>query len=233
MKEESDPISDLIAESGLDKAEYAGLAAALATLLDIVPEEAPPPSADLAALLSGGVVSALPLRRRTVALASSVAAALMVGTGLAAAANVLPDPAQRFLSHLSDHVLPFHFPMPENSSAPVTPTTPGSGHDNNGKQVGKGAGSGKTDNLGKGQGTGKPNPGNGHGKTNNGKHVGGSAGGGKTDNLGNGRPTAPPAKGHTADKPGSGQAPAKPTPTPRTSHGDPGGNVEGNRQHVE
>lgn len=116
MSEERDPINELIVESGLDPAEYTSVADALTLLVDVVPTDAPAPSAELAALLSGGAVTPLPAnrpRRRRVAIASAVAATVVVGTGVAAAANTLPEPIQQFVSDVSDEILPFHIPSPD------------------------------------------------------------------------------------------------------------------------
>jgi hypothetical protein len=241
MKEESDPIKDMILESGLDEAEYTGVADALAFLRDVVPEQAPPPSAELAALLSGGLVTPLAPRRsrkRTIALASSaIAATLLIGTGVAAASNNLPEPAQRFFSHLSDKYLPFHIPSPDERGGPSAPNkAPLTPVSNQGKHLGQGDGSGKTGNPG--QGTPTTNPGNGHDTTNNGNHLGQGDGSGKTDNPGQGTPTANPGNGKPTANPGNGKDktnngknPPRPTPSPRatptSSDGNAGGNGKG------
>lgn len=157
MNEKSDPINDMILESGLDPDEYADVVQALGALRDVVPSEAPAPSPELAALLSGGTVT--PLRRRHgVAVAAAVAAAAVALTSVAAAANVLPEPAQRLFSDFSHKYLPFEFPDPADRDesqrdAPLLPTgrTQAERVDK-GNHLGGGMGAGKTGNLGKHKG---------------------------------------------------------------------------------
>ncbi|MGZ4438267.1 MAG: hypothetical protein ACXVW6_11530 [Nocardioidaceae bacterium] len=86
---------------------------------------APAPGPDLATLLGvpaagapttlaeGAVVR--PFRRRVVAGAGALALAVVAATGVAAAANELPSDAQRIVSRLSEHFLPFTFPAPRIS----------------------------------------------------------------------------------------------------------------------
>ncbi len=214
-EEASDPIKDLIEEAGLDAAGYAGVADALASLRDLVPEDAPAPSADLAVLLSGGQVTAIApglSRRRRIAVATGAAVAtVLVGTGVAAANNSLPEPMQRFVSDFSDKYLPFEVPSPDErgGGVPRTPsddTTPvsevGKG-DDQGRHVGDGRGAGKTDNPGKHNGADK---GEGQGE-------GGD-------------------KGRSGDKPAKPEKPAKPAkpenPGRQGSNGRSPGQGQGN-----
>jgi len=158
VKKENDPIVDMIAESGLDAAAYVDVAQALSALRAVVPAEAPEPSAELAALLAGAVVMPLALvrsRKRRIALASSaLAATVVLGTGVAAASNSLPEGAQRFFSELSEKYLPFEFPSPDERGDESSPSRQGQGADvfgttnDNGEHIGGGVGAGKTDNLG-------------------------------------------------------------------------------------
>ena len=151
MQEGRDPIKDMILESGLDADEYADVAEVLATLRSAVPAEAPTPSAELASLL-GGVTQLRP-RRTSLAVTSGVAAALVLAGGAAAASNNLPEPLQRFAHDVSEKVLPFEFPSPEDRHAqgregPVPLPEPARNDTDQGKHVGKGDGGGKTGNLG-------------------------------------------------------------------------------------
>jgi len=153
MQEGRDPIRDMILESGLDADEYAGVADVLATLRSTVPAEAPAPSPELATLLSGGVVTQLRPRRNSVAIASGFAVAVILGGGVAAASNNLPGPLQRFAHNVSEKVLPFEFPSPEDRHAqgregPVQLPEQARNDTDRGKHVGRGDGGGKAGNLG-------------------------------------------------------------------------------------
>jgi len=159
VNKENDPIMDMIAESGFDAAAYADVARALSALRAVVPDEAPEPSAELAALLSGGVVTPIALvrsRKRRIVLASSaLAATVVLGTGVAAASNSLPEGAQRFFNEFSEKYLPFEFPSPDERGDESSPSERGEGSDvsdtsrtDNGQHIGGGVGAGKTDNLG-------------------------------------------------------------------------------------
>ncbi len=86
--------------------------------VDAVPE----PSPELAVLLgvddaSGATRLLLTARRRRALAAGVVALGAVVTTGLAAAANELPEPAQRWVSELSDRYLPFDLPDPTDRAA--------------------------------------------------------------------------------------------------------------------
>lgn len=86
--------------------------------VDAVPEPGP----ELAVLLRADDASRstpfllTPRRRRALA-AGVVALGAVVTTGLAAAANELPEPAQRWVSELSDRFLPFDLPHPTDRAA--------------------------------------------------------------------------------------------------------------------
>lgn len=86
--------------------------------VDAVPE----PSPELAVLLGVDDASRAtrllltPRRRRALA-AGVVALGAVVTTGLAAAANELPEPAQRWVSELSDRYLPFDLPHPTDRAS--------------------------------------------------------------------------------------------------------------------
>jgi hypothetical protein len=115
-----DSLAELILESGLDPADYSDVVDGLESLRGLVPEQAPVPSRELAALLARGVVTPMPAmprqragRPRTAVVAAAVAATVALGTGVAAASNTLPEPAQRLLSNISDKYLPFHIPSPD------------------------------------------------------------------------------------------------------------------------
>lgn len=80
--------------------------------VDAVPE----PSRELAVLLRGGQAAPrwrlLRPRHWNAIAAGVVALGAVVTTGLAAAANELPEPAQRWVSELSQRYLPFDLPSP-------------------------------------------------------------------------------------------------------------------------
>jgi hypothetical protein len=238
VKEEGNSIKSMIEESGFDPREFVEVEEALATLRTVVPTDAPPPSVELAALLSGTTLVRVPVQtpqRSKVALVSgAMAAVLTFGTGVAAAANTLPEPAQRFFSEVSDKYLPFHIPSPDEREDYGAPVEPGIGkpvdQTDNGKHIGGGAGLGKTDNLGKQLGTpgaqpsaqpsaGNPSPGDPQGddNANGGEGVGEGDGAGQTDNPGIATPTAKPWKAPTQppapSEPPRAQ-PVTPTPTP-------------------
>ena len=107
-------IEEMLAESGLAREEMADVVDLLLPLEDLV-DDAPAPSAELAALLG-------PERPRTVARVgsrrSAVAGALVLAlsgvgaTGLSAAANTLPRPLQHQVSQFSQNYLPFDLPEP-------------------------------------------------------------------------------------------------------------------------
>jgi hypothetical protein len=107
----STPTAQIVEESGLPPEAAAELEPLLAALRGLEPAEAPEPSAELAALLASPRSRA---RGRRTAAAIGAAAALgsLTVTGVAAAANELPEPAQRFVSQLSERYLPFEFPRP-------------------------------------------------------------------------------------------------------------------------
>lgn len=163
MQEGRDPIRDMIAESGLDADDYAGVADALATLRSVVPADPPTPSAELAALLTAGTVVALRPRRNSLAVASGVTAALVLASGVAAATNNLPDPLQRFAHDVSEKVLPFEFPDPDRHAqgreGPVQLPEQAKNDTDQGKHVGKGEGGGKTANPGSQEGKAPDKPG--------------------------------------------------------------------------
>ena len=107
-------IEEMLAESGLAREEMADVVDLLLPLEDLV-DDAPAPSAELAALLG-------PERPRPVARVggrrSAVAGALVLAlsgvgaTGLSAAANTLPRPLQHQVSQFSQNYLPFDLPEP-------------------------------------------------------------------------------------------------------------------------
>jgi hypothetical protein len=107
----STPTAQILEESGLPPEAASELEPVLAALRGLEPAEAPEPSAELAALLASPRSRA---RGRRTAAAIGAAAALgsLTVTGVAAAANELPEPAQRFVSQLSERYLPFEFPRP-------------------------------------------------------------------------------------------------------------------------
>ncbi len=107
-------IEEMLAESGLAREEMTDVVDLLMAVEDLV-DDAPAPSAELAALLG-------PARPRPVARATgrrgAVAGALVLAlsgvgaTGLSAAANTLPRPLQHQVSQFSQNYLPFDLPEP-------------------------------------------------------------------------------------------------------------------------
>jgi hypothetical protein len=108
-------VRDLLAESGItDESEE--LVATLLSLEEGLPEAAPEPSPELAALFAnpGRSASVSPLRRRPagILVAGAVAFSTVTAGGLAAAANELPPGAQSIVADFSERYLPFELPQP-------------------------------------------------------------------------------------------------------------------------
>lgn len=112
---------EMLEESGLPGTEH-DLVDFLAVLEQRYAETSVPrPGPELAALLSGelaepSVVRPHPGRRRRVAAAGATALSAVLATGIAAAANELPAPAQRWAVEFADRYLPFDLPEPQRSS---------------------------------------------------------------------------------------------------------------------
>ena len=113
----------LVAEAGLPADVVTDLEPVVSALRDLTPGTAPTPSPALAALLADPPRPAVPRSRRRLAVLGSAAAVLssLTVTGVAAAANELPEPAQRFVAELSERYLPFHFPQPRHGATKVDP----------------------------------------------------------------------------------------------------------------
>ncbi|MGZ8738349.1 MAG: hypothetical protein ACXWW7_14385 [Nocardioides sp.] len=113
----------LVAEVGLPPELVADLEPVVSGLRDLVADEPPTPSAALAALLADPPRIDVPRSRRRLLVVGSAAAVLtsLTVTGMAAAANELPNPAQRLVAQLSERYLPFHFPQPRNGATKVDP----------------------------------------------------------------------------------------------------------------
>lgn len=90
-----------------------------------VDESAPEPGPELARLLDEGqppegrTTRWLSGRRRRIAAAGALALGTVVGTGVAAAANELPPPAQRWVAELSERFLHVDLPRPDTAPAVV------------------------------------------------------------------------------------------------------------------
>ena len=114
-------VHEMLEESGLPGTEH-DLVDFLAVLEQRYAETSVPrPGPELAALLSGGLaeppaVLPHPGRRRSVLAAGATALSAVLATGIAAAANELPAPAQRWAVEFADRYLPFDLPEPQRSS---------------------------------------------------------------------------------------------------------------------
>ena len=114
-------VQSLLSEAGvLDDA--GALRRTLEGLAPLVPDDAPVPSPRLAAALAGTAPVRRPHHRFRFAVAGgALAAGVAVGLGGLAAANELPDGAQRAVAQWSERHLPFQFPEPTTSTpAPGT-----------------------------------------------------------------------------------------------------------------
>jgi hypothetical protein len=106
----------MLAESGLDSDASADLTALLSPLA-VTAADPPAASADLAALFGEDVPRPprVRSRRRGQGAVAGVLVLTVAGvgaTGLSAAANTLPHPWQRGVSHFAHHYLPFDLPTP-------------------------------------------------------------------------------------------------------------------------
>jgi len=94
----------------------------------------PEPTPELDALLGGSALTALAGRRRQrhpslqhrALIIGAVASAVITGTGVAAATDTLPQPAQRFVSGVVNDLTPFHLNAPgterrKNHRLPTAP----------------------------------------------------------------------------------------------------------------
>ena len=122
----STSLSQLLEESDLPYELSADLEPVLTALRSLAPETAPRPSAQLAALLAHPVAPPSYRPRRTALAALAAVVGSFTLTGVAAAANQLPEPAQQFVSDLSSKYLPFQFPEPAvvMEEAPTTEPKP-------------------------------------------------------------------------------------------------------------
>ncbi|HET7388779.1 MAG TPA: hypothetical protein VFJ19_19165 [Nocardioidaceae bacterium] len=133
-------VREMLLDADLPADESDELVGFLTSLRDSAESEQPMPDARLAALFASTAVDGNPdaldepetdtsvvrLRRRDGRLASAAAAlaiSTVAATGVAAAANELPAPAQLVVSHFSQHFLPFEFPAPP----PLSPSPDDSG----------------------------------------------------------------------------------------------------------
>lgn len=131
-------LAEELRAQGSSDAESRALLDDLAGLGDLVPDAAPSPSAELAALLDRprasraapyGLVARLRERGRLAARRSGAASGAVVlaltgvgATGLSAAANSLPAPLQHRVSEFSRSYLPFDFPEPLRLDEPEAAT---------------------------------------------------------------------------------------------------------------
>ena len=112
---------EMLEESGLPTTEHDLVDFLVALEKHYVETSVPRPGPELAALLSGGLAEPLavrphPGRRRRVVAAGATALSAVLATGIAAAANELPAPAQRWAVEFADRYLPFDLPEPQRSS---------------------------------------------------------------------------------------------------------------------
>ncbi len=177
------------------------LAALLTDLRGVADRPAPVPSAALAELLRTGLpVDELARRRGRRTLIAGAAAAGVAATlalsGVAAANDALPGPAEHVITDIINNLTPFDLTPQPATSAPTEVHRPGhgrsgepepgddrSGHDS-------GSGSGSDDGSGSGSGSGSSgggsDDGSGSGSGSGGTSGSGSSGGGSDDSSGSG-----------------------------------------------
>ena len=108
----STTLSQLLQEADLPPAMSEDLDALMTALRALTPATAPEPSPQLAALMAHPVAPhRYRFRRGAVAAVAAVIGSFTL-TGVAAAVEILPAPAQQFVSDLSQKYLPFQFPAP-------------------------------------------------------------------------------------------------------------------------
>ena len=83
---------------------------------------APPPTQAVAALIGGGVPVRLHPYRRAAVRAGLVAAAMIAALVGAAANHGLPQPAQRVVSNVVNHLTPFDIGPGKSAAPPTAPT---------------------------------------------------------------------------------------------------------------
>jgi type IV secretory pathway VirB10-like protein len=111
--------------SGLPDRDAEQIRVALRDIAALSHEPAPPASAEVLALLSGGVSRRVVRHRALVAAAAGALA--FGGTSVAAASNNLPTKAQEAIADFADEHLPVTVPHPTDdapSSTPVKPVKP-------------------------------------------------------------------------------------------------------------
>lgn len=220
----------------------------LTDLRSLADGPAPAPSAELLAAFGGAVPLASRRRPARRVLAAAAAVAVLGGTGVAAARNQLPEPAQRLVSRVVDVLTPFHLdpadrvapkpapnvpalPLPSQSPTPAAPAGPGDTPDPSGTEDHRGGTpSGSEDGTGAGSGSEGGTDG-GTGSSSGGSDSGSETGSGGSDSGSTDSGSTYSGSGGSSD--GGGDAasstPAAPqTTAPRsTSDSAPGGDSGG------
>lgn len=117
MTRPTDRAQEMLEQSGIPEEGSEQLIECLAALERSVPDTAPEPGPELAALMArtskAVVVAPFARRRRRVLIAGAVAFGTVAAGGIAAAANELPSGAQDVVAEFSERFLPFDLPRPD------------------------------------------------------------------------------------------------------------------------
>ena len=117
MTRPTDRAREMLEQSGIPEEGSDQLIECLTALERSVPDTAPEPGPELAALMArtsrAVVVAPFARRRRRLLIAGAVAFGTVAAGGIAAAANELPSGAQDVVAEFSERFLPFDLPRPE------------------------------------------------------------------------------------------------------------------------
>lgn len=117
MTRPPDRAQEMLEQSGIPEEGSEQLIECLAALERSVPDTAPEPGPELAALMARAtktaVVAPFARRRRRLLIAGAVAFGTVAAGGIAAAANELPSGAQDVVADFSERFLPFDLPRPD------------------------------------------------------------------------------------------------------------------------
>ena len=117
MTRPTERAQEMLEQSGIPEEGSEQLIECLAALERSVPDTAPEPGPELAALMArtskAVVVAPFARRRRRLLIAGAVAFGTVAAGGIAAAANELPSGAQDVVAEFSERFLPFDLPRPD------------------------------------------------------------------------------------------------------------------------